>query len=176
MFPKPTIAMINGYCFGGAFPIVAACDFAIAADDAVFGLSEVNWGTLPGGMVSKVITMQMSYRDALYYAMTGETFDGRHAAEMRWINRSVPLEQLQDEVMTLARKLLTIDPVALQATKEAVKQVIEMSQEEAFYWLLAKENEIKWRHSLAGRGSEGIDKFLAKEYRPGLGAFKPDAE
>jgi trans-feruloyl-CoA hydratase/vanillin synthase len=176
MFPKPTIAMINGYCFGGAFPIVAACDFAIAADDAIFGLSEVNWGTLPGGMVSKVITMQMAYRDALYYAMTGETFDGKHAAEMRWINRSVPLEQLQDEVMTLARKLLTIDPVALQATKEAVKQVIEMSQEEAFYWLLAKENEIKWRHSMTGRGGEGIDKFLAKEYRPGLGAFKPDAE
>ena len=51
-FPKPTIAMVNGFCFGGAFTQVCACDFAVAADDATFGLSEVNWGILPGGIVS----------------------------------------------------------------------------------------------------------------------------
>src|SRR5262249_26507509 len=51
-FPQPTIAMVNGYCFGGGFTQVCACDFAIAADEALFGLSEVNWGILPGGIVS----------------------------------------------------------------------------------------------------------------------------
>jgi trans-feruloyl-CoA hydratase/vanillin synthase len=46
-YPKPTIAMVNGYCFGGAFTQLIACDFAFAAEDAKFGLSEVNWGILP---------------------------------------------------------------------------------------------------------------------------------
>ena len=50
-FPKPTIAMVNGYCFGGAFTQLCACDFAIAANDAIFGLSEVNWGILPGAFL-----------------------------------------------------------------------------------------------------------------------------
>lgn len=53
MFPKPTIAMVNGYCFGGAFTIVASCDFAIAAEDAQFGLSEVNWGGAARGTCFK---------------------------------------------------------------------------------------------------------------------------
>jgi len=54
-FPKPTIAMVNGFCFGGAFTPLIACDFAIAAEDAVFGLSEINWGIFPGGLVSRVL-------------------------------------------------------------------------------------------------------------------------
>ena len=49
-FPKPTIAMVNGYCFGGAFTQLCACDFAIAANEATFGLSEVNWGIIPGNL------------------------------------------------------------------------------------------------------------------------------
>ena len=53
-FSKPTIAMVHGYCFGGAFTPLIACDFAIAAEDATFGLSEVNWGIIPGGLVSGV--------------------------------------------------------------------------------------------------------------------------
>ncbi len=64
-FPKPTIAMVNGFCFGGAFTQVCACDFAIAANDAVFGLSEINWGILPGGIVSWNVVNTMSFRDAM---------------------------------------------------------------------------------------------------------------
>ena len=54
-FPVPTIAMVNGWCFGGAFSIVAGCDIAIAADEAMFGLSKINFGHFPGGPVSKQI-------------------------------------------------------------------------------------------------------------------------
>ena len=80
-FPKPTIAMVNGYCFGGAFTPLIACDFAIAAEDAIFGLSEINWGIFPGGLVSRVLADAMTYRDAMYYILTGDTFDGRQASE-----------------------------------------------------------------------------------------------
>ena len=92
-FPKPTIAMVNGYCFGGAFVQLFACDFAIAADEALFGLSEVNWGILPGGLVGKVIVDGLSYRDAVYYAMTGEQFNGKKASEIRLVTQSVPAAQ-----------------------------------------------------------------------------------
>jgi trans-feruloyl-CoA hydratase/vanillin synthase len=170
LFPKPTIAMINGHCFGGAFTIVAACDFAIAADDAQFGLSEVNWGAMPGGMVSKVIGAQMAYRDALYYAMTGERFDGAKASEMRWINKAVPRADLETEVGELAARLANMDAAALWSTKEAFKLVQDMSWDASFHWLLAKSNELKFRHSIEGTTDEGLDKFLRKEFKPGLGS------
>jgi feruloyl-CoA hydratase/lyase len=170
LFPKPTIAMVNGFCFGGAFTIVGACDFAIAADEASFGLSEVNWGAIPGGMVSKVIGAQMSFRDALYYAMTGERFDGKKAAEMRWVNFSVPRADLETRTNELADKLAKMDAAALRSTKEAFKIVQEMPFDVAFNWLLAKSNELKWRHSLEGEGEEGLDKFLRKEFKPGEGS------
>jgi trans-feruloyl-CoA hydratase/vanillin synthase len=171
MFPKPTIAMVNGYCFGGAFTIVCSCDFAIAAEDALFGLSEVNFGHLPGGLVSKVISGVLAYRDALYYALTGEPFDGRRAAEIKLVNKAVPREQLREETWKLARKLASMDASALRITKEALKQVATMDQEQAYYWLQAKSNELKWRHEHEGRGGDGIQRFLAKEYRPGLQSF-----
>jgi trans-feruloyl-CoA hydratase/vanillin synthase len=176
MFPKPTIAMINGYCFGGAFTIVCSCDFAIAAEEATFGLSEVNFGNLPGGLVSKVISGVLAYRDAVYYAMTGETFDARRAAEIKFINKAVPREQLHDEVYALARKLAAMDGAALRITKEALKQVGDMSQEQAYYWLMAKSNELKWRHEHEGRGGDGVQRFLEKRYRPGLQSFTETEE
>jgi trans-feruloyl-CoA hydratase/vanillin synthase len=67
-FPKPTIAMVNGYCFGGAFSIVEGCDLAIAADEATFGLSEINFKGFPGGAVSKSLANLLRPRDALFYA------------------------------------------------------------------------------------------------------------
>ena len=171
MFPKPTIAMVNGHCFGGAFTIVASCDFALASDDAVFGLSEVNWGALPAGLVSKVVSTLMPYRDALYFAMTGKTFDGPRAAEVRLVNESVPAERLREEVMALAEHLASLDEAAVRATKEAFKQVVDMSYDQAYWFLMSKSNELRWRHQESGRGGEGIEKFLAKEYRPGMGSF-----
>ena len=73
--------MVNGWCFGGAFTPLVSCDLAIAAEEATFGLSEINWGIIPAGVVTKAVSQVMSQRDCLYYIMTGETFDGRKAAE-----------------------------------------------------------------------------------------------
>jgi trans-feruloyl-CoA hydratase/vanillin synthase len=171
MFSKPTIAKVNGYCYGGAFTIVASCDFAIAADEATFGLSEVNWGGLPAGMVAKVIATLMPYRDALYFAMTAEQFDGRQASEVRFVNRSVPLAALDEEVDKLARRLVALDGGALRATKEAFKQAYDMSYEQAYWFLQAKSGELRGRQKQKGTADQGIEKFLAKEYRPGRGSY-----
>jgi enoyl-CoA hydratase/carnithine racemase len=70
-YSKPTIAMVNGWCFGGAFTPLVACDLAIAAEDAQFGLSEINWGIIPGGNVTRAVVATLNLRDAMYYIMTG---------------------------------------------------------------------------------------------------------
>jgi feruloyl-CoA hydratase/lyase len=170
--PKPTIAMVNGFCFGGALTPVCACDFAVAADEAMFGLSEVNWGIIPGGIVSWNVAKVMSYRDALYYACTGDTFDGREAAAMRFVNRSVPLSDLRAETMKLALKLKAKSPLALRYTKEAIRAVREMDVAQAEDYLHAKSEALKHGDPEKGR-EKAMRQFIdEKSFKPGFGTFK----
>ena len=171
-FPKPTIAMVNGYCFGGAFVQLFACDFAIASDEALFGLSEVNWGILPGGLVGKVIVDGLSYRDAVYYSMTGEQFDGRKAAEIRLVTKAVPAAQLREQTVALARELAGKNPQTLRTIKESLRLVRGMSVDQAADYLLAKEREMRFLDTERGR-EKAMTQFLDdKTYRPGYGAYQ----
>ena len=170
-FPKPTIAMVNGYCMGGAFTQLVACDFAIAADDAKFGLSEINWGILPGGLVSKALHVCLGYRDALYYSLTGETFDGKKAEEIKLITKSVPAAELRKTTEEFARRFLKLNPETLRATKQAVKAVREMDVGQAHEYLMAKSAELRARDKEDGY-RQGIKQFVDdKSYKPGLGAY-----
>src|SRR5580693_1568398 len=171
-FPKPTIAMVNGYCFGGAFTQVCACDFAIAADEALFGLSEVNWGILPGGIVAWNVTQVLNYRDALYYAMTGDTFDGKRAREIGFVNMSVPLAKLRETTVAFAQKLMEKSPAAMRYTKEAIRAVRSMNEPQAADYLHAKSDALKFNDKEKGR-EQGMTQFLDdKSYRPGFTHFK----
>src|SRR5213082_1289504 len=71
-YQKVTIAMVNGWCFGAAYGPLFACDLAFCAEDAEFGLSEINWGILPGGGAGKVAADLMPMRKAMYHALLGE--------------------------------------------------------------------------------------------------------
>lgn len=171
-YPKPTIAMVNGYCFGGAFTQVTACDIALAADDAMFGLSEVNWGILPGGIVSWNVAQTMNYRDALYYAMTGDSFDGKQAKQMGFVNFSYPKEKLREETVKLAKKLMEKSPATLRYTKEAIRAVRFMNEPQAQDYLAAKSDALRYNDKENSR-EEGMKQFLdEKSYRPGYGHFK----
>ncbi|MGA6965962.1 MAG: p-hydroxycinnamoyl CoA hydratase/lyase [Xanthobacteraceae bacterium] len=168
-YPKPTIAMVNGYCFGGAFSIVEGCDLAFAAKEATFGLSEVNFKHFPGGSVSKSLANLLRPRDALFYAMTGRTFQGEHAAEIGLVNAAYPLADLKREVMALAREIASKDPDALTACKEGYRFSLEMSAEAALNFAAAKSDQLTLRQKDSWR-SEGIGNFLQGKYRPGLGS------
>ena len=174
-FPKPTIAMVNGYCFGGGFTQLIACDIAIAAEDAIFGLSEINFGIFPGGLVSRVIADAMSYRDALYYSMTGDTFDGKQAAEMRLVTFAVPRDKLREETVKLCQKLMEKNPAALRATKEVFKTCRNMDYTLAEEYISAKIVALQATDPEKGR-NKGIDQFVKeKKYRPGLESYNRDA-
>ena len=171
-FPKPTIAMVNGYCFGGAFTPLIACDFAIAAEDAVFGLSEINWGIFPGGLVSRVLADALCYRDAMYYIMTGDSFDGKKAAEMRLVNFAVPRAQLRAETVKLAKKLMEKNPQAMRAAKEVYKLCRTMDYSQAEDYMSAKSVALRATDPEKGR-EEGTKQFLdEKTYRPGFGPYQ----
>ena len=172
MFPKPTIAMVHGYCFGGGFTPVIACDFAVAADNATFGLSEVNWGIIPGGLVAWAVTEILGYRDAIYYSVTGDQFNGTEAAAMKFVNKSVPLEKLREETMVLARKLEAKSPAAVKYTKECVRTVRRMSKDQALDYLNVKSDALKLNDPEKGR-QKAMKQFLdEKTFKPGLGDFK----
>jgi trans-feruloyl-CoA hydratase/vanillin synthase len=166
-YPKPTIAMVNGWCFGGAFPIVEGCDLAIAADEAQFGLSEVNFGAFPGGTAGKSTSRVLRPKDAMWYALTGEMFGGQRAAEIGLVNLSVPLAELEQRTMTTARAIAAKDATALRMTKHVMRYSLEMTWEAAVDYAWAKEKEL----TLAQRGSwlnSAIPDFKKGLYKPGL--------
>jgi len=172
MYAKPTIAMVNGWCFGGAFSPLVACDLAIAADEAVFGLSEINWGIPPGNLVSKAVADTMGHRQALHYIMTGDTFTGQEAAAMGLINKSVPRAQLRDEVTALANKLLEKAPVVLRIAKNGFKRCRELNWDQNEDYLYAKVDQSNYRDPEKGR-AQGLKQFLDdKTIKPGLQTFK----
>ncbi|WP_031318368.1 p-hydroxycinnamoyl CoA hydratase/lyase [Blastomonas sp. UPD001] len=173
-FHKPTIAMVNGWCFGGGFGPLFACDLAICADEAQFGLSEINWGILPGGGVTKVVVDLLPMRDAMWLTLTGELIDGRQASAMRLVNESVPLDRLEARTTEVAQLLLKKNPVALKFAKDAVRRVGVMTYDEAEDYLVRMQEAANFHDKTDGR-KEGIRQFIdEKSYKPGLGAYDLD--
>ena len=175
-YPKPTIAMVNGWCFGGGFTPLVACDLALAAEEATFGLSEINWGILPAGNVTKAVTEVMNHRDAMYYIMTGEPFDGKTAAAKGVVNLAVPRAELRARTRQLAMVLLQKNPTVLRGAKIATKRCRGMDWDSSADYLYAKVAEAL--HLGGGMNRERAMKgFLDdKSYRPGLETFKGPKE
>ncbi len=169
-YPKATIAMVNGWCFGGAITPLVCCDLALAAEDAVFGLSEVNWGIPPGGLVSRSLAETVSTRDALWLIMTGEPIDGVRAAQMRLVNEAVPRERLRERTVEVAQRLAAVSPAVMRAAKGGFRKARLMAWDDAEEFLYAKFDQ-----GILGdpeRSKErGLEGFLDKKsFRPGLGA------
>lgn len=170
-YEKPTIAMVNGWCFGGSYAPLYACDLAFAAEDAQFGSSEINWGILPGGGATKVATNLLSMRHAMYHALMGENIDGKTAAEWGLVNEAVPADALKARVTEVARVLLTKNPVTLKAAKDAIRRVSEMTYDNAEDYLVRAQEAANF-HDDQGR-KEGIKQFIDdKTYKPGKSVCK----
>jgi trans-feruloyl-CoA hydratase/vanillin synthase len=166
--PQPVIAKINGWCFGGGFTIVTACDIAIAAEDAVFGLSEINFGHFPGGEVTKVLTEHLQPKHALFYALTGKTFTAKEAERIGLVTMAVARAELDKVTREVADNLLAKDPIALRAVKEAWYCSVGTDDDVAYEISGMISERVKTQHG----GRPGIRQFAEKQYRPGLGAYK----
>ncbi len=168
-YDKPTIAMVEGYCVGGAFMQLCACDFVLAADNAVFSLSEINWGAIPGALVSKVVADMVLPRHALYYACLGEAFDGKEAARIGMATFSYPAAELRAATLDLARRLMKKSPNALRATKHAIRNVRTMDFNQSYDYLLELGRAMRAGDKDA---NSGLKQFLDdKSYKPALEPF-----
>jgi len=155
-YQKVTIAMVNGWCFGGAYGPLFACDLAFCSEDAEFGLSEINWGILPGGGAAKVAADLMPMRKAMYHALLGE---------------ALPADRLQERVTEVANKLLAKNWATLKATKDAMRRVREMTYDSAEDYLIRAQEALNWHDKSDGR-HRGMKQFLDdKSYKPGLSAY-----
>ena len=172
-YQKPTIAMVNGWCLGGAYGPLFGCDLAFAAEEAQFGLSEINWGILPGGGAAKVAVELLSFRRAMYHTLTGEPINGKTAAEWGLVNEAVPLSKLRARVLEVAAGLLKKNPVALKAAKDVIRRVGSMTYDDAADYLLrAQEAAFYYNKEI----SAGIKQFVDdKSYKPGLGPYERTA-
>jgi trans-feruloyl-CoA hydratase/vanillin synthase len=176
MFPKPTIAMVNGWCFGGAFTPLVSCDLAIAADEAKFGLSEINWGIIPAGIVTRTVAEVMNHRAAIYYIMTGEPFGGKIAEKTGLVNESHPLSELRGRVVELCKVLQSKNPTIMRQAKTAFKYAQFMDWDTSESYLGAMAEQATFNDVENGR-EKGLKQFLDdKTIKPGLQTYDRNAD
>jgi enoyl-CoA hydratase len=120
-FPKPVIAMINGYCLGGGCELALACDLRIASETASFGQPEINLGIIPGGGGTQRLTRLVGEGKAMELILTGDIIDARTAFNIGLVNHVVPADELRPKTLEIANRIADKGPIALQLAKEAVK-------------------------------------------------------
>ncbi|MBX3299608.1 MAG: enoyl-CoA hydratase/isomerase family protein [Acidobacteria bacterium] len=120
-FPKPVIAMVNGFCLGGGNELAMACDIRIASENARFSQPEINLGIMCGGGGTQRLPRLVGEGRAMEMVLTGDMIDAATAERFGLVNHVYPLDQLEPETMKLAEKIAEKAPIALQLSKEAVK-------------------------------------------------------
>ena len=167
-FPAVTIAKVNGWCFGGGMEVVGLCDIAIAAEESTWGLSEVNFGIFPGGGTSWTVAKNMpSRKQALYYALTADTFNGREAVELGWASKAVPLDELDSHTQKVVDGLVRKGRTVLQKVKQVYERVFDMDFPEAIDYEIAKLFELS-RLTNDDWIRTALSSFKKREYKPGL--------
>jgi len=120
-FPKPVIAMINGFCLGGGCELALACDIRLASEKARFGQPEINLGIIPGGGGTQRLTRLVGEGKAMEIILAGEMIDALTAFNLGLVNHVFSPEELEAKTLELANKIAEKSPIALQMAKEAVK-------------------------------------------------------
>jgi len=121
-YPKPTIAMINGYALGGGLELALACDIRIASDEAQLGLPEITLGIYPGFGGTQRLLKLVGKSRTLEMIMLGERISAKDAERIGLVNRVVPSNDLEKETLNLASKLAERPPLAIQLSKLIVNQ------------------------------------------------------
>ena len=131
LYPKTTIAAINGFALGWGFWLAMLCDFSVMAKDAWIGVPEVNINFFPAGGTIKSMLTFVPHRDALYHLLTGENIGAEEADRLRLVNKVVPQEQLMEEAYKLADVMKEKDPVIVRFVKRGFWREKYMSYSDA---------------------------------------------
>lgn len=121
VFPKPVIAMVNGFCLGGGNELALACDLRVCSDNARFSQPEINLGIIPGGGGTQRLTRLIGEGRSMEICLTGDMIDAETAYRFGLVNHVHPAGELREKTLELAAKIADKAPIALQLVKEAVK-------------------------------------------------------
>ncbi len=155
---KTTIAMVHGVSLGGANGLLAACDLAYCADDAVFSLSEVKIGIVPA-CISPYIIKRLGEFGTRELMLTGRRINGKEAEKFHLVNKSVPMENLDEHVASVISMLRTSGPEAMSHCKNLIHEISNhLTLEEAYDYTAKIIAEIR----ASEEGQEGMNAFLEK--------------
>ncbi|PWR21641.1 enoyl-CoA hydratase/isomerase family protein [Zavarzinia compransoris] len=155
---KPVIAAVHGWATGGGTELSLACDFVLCADDARFGLAEINIGVIPGAGAAVRLTRWLGRLRAKEILMLGRTMSGAEAVSLHLANRCVAADRLQAEVQALADELAEKAPLALGAAKASVNVGAEAGFDVALEYELQEFVRLFTSHDQ----KEGMRAFLEK--------------
>ena len=156
--PVPTVALVQGGCFGGGTGIVAACDVVIAADNAMFSIAETRWG-LMAGIILPQLADAIGARQVRRYALTGERFDAHEARRIGLAHEVVPLAELSAAGERVVAQLLQNAPEANAQTKEVALEFAWSGTGDAVLGRLVEQHAAKRRSAEA---TEGLASFVEK--------------
>jgi methylglutaconyl-CoA hydratase len=156
--PVPTVALVQGACFGGGTGIIAACDVVIAADNAIFSIAEVRWG-LTAAIIIPQLNDAIGVRQVRRYALTGERFDAQEARRIGLVHQVVPLAELEAAGARVVDQLLQNGPEAISQTKAlAIEAAGSGMDTEKFKRLI----EAHARKRQSAEAAEGLLSFAEK--------------
>ncbi len=155
---KPTIARVRGFALAGGFGLACACDFVVAADDAVFGTPEVDVGLWPY-MITVPLLRSMPPKTVLDLMMTGRRVDAAEAARIGFVTRVVPAADLDAAVGDLAATLAAKSPLVLRLGREAFYRTLDIADsDDALAYLHAMLSV----HTTSDDAAEGVAAFAEK--------------
>jgi len=157
-FPKPIIAMVNGYCLGGGCEVALACDIRVASETASFGQPEINLGIIPGGGGTQRLPRLVGEGKAMEMILTGEIIDAQTAFNLGLVNHVVPADQLEIKTMEIANRIAEKSPIALRLAKEAIKLASRSNLDEG----LRREVDLFALCFSSADKDEGVTAFLEK--------------
>lgn len=157
-FPKPVIAMINGFCLGGGNELALACDIRVCSENAKFSQPEINLGLIPGGGGTQRLTRLIGEGRSMEIMLTGDMIDARTAYDLGLVNHVYPAAELEDKTMELANKIAEKAPIALRLAKEAVKFASRSNLDEG----LRREVDLFALCFSTEDKQEGVSAFLEK--------------
>ncbi|MGI9189221.1 MAG: enoyl-CoA hydratase/isomerase family protein [Longimicrobiaceae bacterium] len=157
-YPKPVIAMVNGYALGGGCELALACDLRIAADTAQLGQPEINLGIIPGGGGTQRLPRVVGTGQAMRLVLTGELIDATEALRIGLVDLVFPAGELRERTLEIATRVAEKSPVALRLAKAAVRAAAEMPLTAG----LAHEKELFVTCFGSDDKAEGIAAFLKK--------------
>jgi methylglutaconyl-CoA hydratase len=154
----PTVALVQGGCFGGGTGIVAACDVVIAAEDALFSIAETRWG-LMAGIILPQLADAIGARQVRRYALTGERFGAQEARRIGLVHEVVPLAELQASGEKVVQQLLQNAPEANAQSKAVALEFAWGAVDDAVLERLVVQHAAKRRSAEA---AEGLASFTEK--------------